>query len=78
MSARRGLTRAFGQVVRDERLRAKLSQEQLAFRAKIHPTYVSQLERGLKSPTLEVIAALARALRQRPSALIRAAEEIEA
>ncbi len=77
MSARRGLTRAFGQVVREERLRAKLSQEQLAFRAKIHPTYVSQLERGLKSPTLEVVAAIAKALHQRPHALIRAAEQPE-
>jgi transcriptional regulator with XRE-family HTH domain len=77
MSGRRALTHAFGQVVRAERLRAKLSQEQLAFRAKIHPTYVSQLERGLKSPTLEVIAALAKALHQRPYALIRVAEDLD-
>lgn len=77
MSSRRALTQAFGRVVHDARLRAKLSQERLAFLAKIHPTYVSQLERGLKSPTLEVVAALAKALHQRPHALIRAAEELD-
>jgi transcriptional regulator with XRE-family HTH domain len=53
-----------------------LSQERLAFLAKIHPTYVSQLERGLKSPTLEVIARLAKALHVRPHTLIRQAEDL--
>jgi transcriptional regulator with XRE-family HTH domain len=76
MSGRKALTHAFGRVIKAERLGAKLSQEQLAFRAKVHPTYISQLERGLKSPTLEVIAAIAKALKQRPYALIRAAEQL--
>ena len=76
MTGRKVLTHAFGRVVRDARLRAELSQERLGFLAKIHPTYVSQLERGLKSPSLEVIAALAKALHQRPHTLIRAAEEL--
>jgi transcriptional regulator with XRE-family HTH domain len=52
-----------------------MSQEQLGFKSGIHPTYVSQVERGLKSPSLEVIAGLAKALQQRPHALIRATEE---
>jgi transcriptional regulator with XRE-family HTH domain len=47
----------------------------LGFRAKVHPTYISQLERGLKSPSLDVIAALAKALSIKPHALIRSAEE---
>lgn len=68
-------TRAFGVVVREVRTRAELSQERLAFRAGVHPTYISQLERGLKSPSLEVVVALARALHEKPHALILAAEE---
>jgi transcriptional regulator with XRE-family HTH domain len=45
------------------RREAELSQEELAHRADLHRTYISQLERGLKSPTLDVMLALAAALR---------------
>lgn len=69
------LTRAFGAVVREARTQADLSQERLGFLAGVHPTYVSQLERGLKSPSLEVIASLAKALKRAPHDLVRAAEE---
>ena len=46
------------------RLRGKLgiSQEELGFRADLHRTYISQLERGMKSPTLGVILKLSRIL----------------
>lgn len=65
MSARptkASLRRAFGLVVRDLRIANGQSQEQLSFRAKVHRTYVGDLERGLKSPTLDVIDQFARAL----------------
>jgi transcriptional regulator with XRE-family HTH domain len=75
MRRRKALTQAFGRVIREARLRAGMSQERLAFRASVHPTYVSQLERGLKSPSLEVVASLAKALNQKPHTLIRAAED---
>ncbi len=52
-----------------------MTQEGLAYASGVHPTYVSQLERGLKSPSLDVIAALATALDQKAYVLIRAAEE---
>jgi len=51
-----------------------ISQEELADRAQVHTSYVSQLERGLKSPTLGVIMRLARALGQPASELMRAVE----
>ena len=46
------------------RLRSEkgLSQEQFAFDAGIHRTYVSDLERGTRNPTIEVIDKLARCL----------------
>jgi transcriptional regulator with XRE-family HTH domain len=40
-----------------------LSQEGMGFRAEVHRTYVSQLERGLKSPTLSMLLKLSRALK---------------
>lgn len=75
MTRRRVLTKAFGEVVREARTASGLSQERLAFGAGVHPTYISQLERGLKSPSLEVIGALAKALRTKPHLLIRSAED---
>lgn len=38
------------------------SQEELGFQAGVHRTYVSQIERGLKSPTLTIILRLTQAL----------------
>ena len=57
------LRRAFGAVIRELRIAAGMSQEQLSFRAKVHRTYVGDLERGLKSPTLDVVDAISRALK---------------
>lgn len=52
----------FGLIVRDRRLKRGLSQERLADIAGLHRTYVSLLERGLRMPSLYVIAKLAEAL----------------
>jgi len=60
--SKRRLVEAFGHVVREARIRAGMTQEKLSFRAAVHRTYVSDLERGLKSPTLDVIDAIAVAL----------------
>lgn len=38
------------------------SQEQLAFEAGIHRTYISDLERGARNPTITVIGKLATTL----------------
>jgi DNA-binding XRE family transcriptional regulator len=66
---------AFGQAVRDRRLAAGLTQEGLAEIAQLTRNYVSELERGLKSPTLASVASLAAALDVRPHVLIKAAED---
>lgn len=44
-----------GEALRQARKEAGISQEELAFEAKIDRTYVSQLENGHKSPTVEVL-----------------------
>jgi len=51
-----------GEVIRRLRESEKLSQEALAERAEIDRTYVSIIERGLKSPTLDTFVRLCSAL----------------
>ena len=70
------LRQAFGQAVRGRRKELGLSQEELGERADLHRTYVSQVERGLKSPSLTSIEHLAKVLRVRPSELVHAAEKL--
>ena len=52
----------FGQRVRQERTKKKLSQEQLAELAGVHRTYIGMIERAEKNITLESIEKLAKAL----------------
>jgi transcriptional regulator with XRE-family HTH domain len=56
------LERQLGLVIKRRRESAGFSQEQLAELARLHRTYVSQLERGLKSPSVRVLSQIARAL----------------
>lgn len=67
------LRAAFGLIIRDLRMKAGLSQERLSFKAKVHRTYIGDLERGLKSPTLDVIDAIAVALGTEPHQLVEQA-----
>ncbi len=56
------IARAFGQRVREVRLEAGLTQEQLAERAELHPTFISNVERGYRVPTVPTMLRLARGL----------------
>lgn len=56
------IERAFGAAVRRRRTELKLSQEALAAKGSLHRTYVSQIERGVKSPSLDSMSRLATAL----------------
>jgi transcriptional regulator with XRE-family HTH domain len=53
---------AFGLSVRRQREAKKLTQEALAEKAGLHPTYVSGIERGVRNPSLLIIARLAKGL----------------
>lgn len=63
-----------GRAIRAARLSAGMTQEDLASRAGLHSTYVSRLEGGLKSPTLDVLVAIAGALGLTAHQLIADAE----
>ncbi len=70
-----GFEKALGRVIAETRREVEMSQEALAFRCKLHPTYISQLERGLKSPTIRSLRAIAEALGTTASTLVQAAED---
>ncbi len=52
----------FGKKVRELRIRAGISQEELAEKAGVHRTYIGMIERAEKNITLENIEKLAGAL----------------
>jgi len=60
--AKTDVRRRFGTSVRRLRSRQRISQEELAGRAGLHRTYVSDIERGARNVSLESIDKLARAL----------------
>lgn len=64
----------FGRVLKRVRVDRGLSQEQLAFESGYHRTYIGQLERGEKSPSLRTLLNLAGALRLTASELVRSVE----
>lgn len=51
-----------GAELRKAREAANLTQEKLAFEAEIDRTYVSHLERGKQSPTVDVLFRIAKAV----------------
>lgn len=59
----------FGQRVRYYRKKAGISQEQLAERCDLHPTYIGQLERGEKNASLETIMRVSAGLGIAPETL---------
>lgn len=63
-----------GQVIAEQRRKVGLSQEALAGLCGVHATYISQLERGLKSPTVRVLRRIAEALGTLGSKLLAVAE----
>ncbi len=57
------------------RLSKGWSQEYLAERSSLHRTYISQLERGLKSPSIRVLFQITSALEVPASRLIEMVED---
>ena len=63
MNDGRDLPRDIGTFIRDLRRNARISLRQLAEQAGVSNPYLSQIERGLRKPSAEVLAQLASALR---------------
>lgn len=63
--------RIVGGNIRRLRLERGLTQEEVAFRAKIDLTYMSGIERGKRNPSLLVMARIAKALSADPVEFLR-------
>jgi transcriptional regulator with XRE-family HTH domain len=57
------INKILGERVRSLRISRGLSQEELGERSALDRTYVSGIERGVRNPTLTVLAALAAGLK---------------
>jgi transcriptional regulator with XRE-family HTH domain len=61
---------AFGQRVREVRTAKNMTQEALAEAAGLHPTFISNVERGYRVPTVPTLLRLADGLSVAPSVLV--------
>lgn len=64
-----------GRNVRIQRQARGLSQEQLAFEAGMKRSYLSELERGLRNPSVRALGRLAAALEIEPAVLVSESAE---
>ncbi len=62
-SGGRGKLSELGEFIRDQRRQASLSLRKLSDLAGISNPYLSQIERGLRKPSAEILQSIARALR---------------
>ncbi len=60
-----------GQELRKARERAGITQEELSFRAGLSRPYISQLERDMKSPTVDTLFRICDALNVRAADVVR-------
>jgi len=65
------LVRLLGENVREARKRRHMSQEALALDADMKRSYLSELERGKRNPSVRALGRLAEALSIDPSDLLR-------
>jgi transcriptional regulator with XRE-family HTH domain len=63
-----------GETIRDFRSKKNLTQEQLAFKSGLSRNYISLIELDEKSPTLQTLSQICKALDVKVSALLIAAE----
>jgi transcriptional regulator with XRE-family HTH domain len=68
------ISEAFGLILRQVRQDKGLTQERLGELAGLHRTYISLLERGLRTPTLDVLFRLAKSLGVSASDLVKELE----
>ena len=69
------LNKAFGEILREIRKEAKISQEELAELSNLDRSYISLLERGIRQPTIHTIFSISQSLSIQPSVLIKRVEE---
>lgn len=66
---------SIGRILRRKREALRISQEELAARSEVDRSYISILERGLKSPTIETLEKICAALGTLPERVIEEARK---
>jgi transcriptional regulator with XRE-family HTH domain len=74
MQPRSNVARQFGKAVKELRLKRALSQQQVADACGLDISYVGQIERGQRNPTLGVMQGLASVLEIKMSELLKKAK----
>jgi len=74
MAQRHPALTAFGSNLRRERERKKLTQEKLAEKADLDPSYISGIERGIRNPSILSVVRIGNALGTTASDLCRRIE----
>lgn len=69
------LTSTLGQVIKEVRQRLGLSQEELATKAGLHRTYISNIEQGERNPSLTTLTNLSAAMNLECSHLMQMVEQ---
>ena len=69
------LEHLIGGIIKELRLSQNLSQEKLAELANLDMSYISEIERGVKTASIETIFKISIALDKRPSELIKEVEK---
>ena len=69
------ILKVLGETIKKRRIELNLSQEKFAELCNVHRTYISQIERGLKSVSVKILFSLAENLNASPSELIKEVEQ---
>lgn len=69
------LAMLFGQVLREERIKNSITQEELSHLCDLDRTYISLLERGHRQPTINTLFTISKALDINASYIIKKIEE---
>ena len=64
------LLQALSKNIKKYRAELKLSQEKLALAAGVDRSYMSEIERGLANPTIDLLLKISNALKIQPSKLL--------
>jgi transcriptional regulator with XRE-family HTH domain len=74
--ARQDITQALGKIIRQRRRAKKLSHEELAFASGLARNYISLVELGSSSPTVDSLTQISIALDESASSLLAQAENL--
>lgn len=66
---------ALGQTISQKRTQLGLTQEELAALSGVNRAFISNMENGIRNPSLGTVASIAKGLRMRLSTLIAKSEE---